>query len=295
MNDRLFLALQHLLPHHLVSRIAGGFAASTWGPVKTRFIRWFAGRYQVNMEEALCQDLDQFACFNDFFTRALKPDARPVDFAEDAIVSPADGVVSQLGDIHAGSLIQAKGRQFSLVSLLGGDASLAEAFQEGSFCTVYLSPRDYHRVHMPLAGTLTRMIHVPGKLFSVNQLTSENVDSLFARNERVVCVFDTATGPMALVLVGAMIVASVDTVWAGQVCPGRASRADLHYADHIPPIQIGKGEEMGRFKLGSTVIAVFGPGMTSLDALITAGDAIQMGQRIGTLRCKKESEEAPTD
>lgn len=149
--------------------------------------------------------------------------------------------------------------------------------------TVYLSPRDYHRVHMPLAGTLTRMIHVPGKLFSVNQLTSENVDSLFSRNERVVCCFDTAQGPMALVLVGAMIVASVDTVWAGQVCPGRTQSIDVDYRDHVPPIQIGKGDEMGRFKLGSTVIAVFGPGMASLAAGLAAGDAVWMGQRIGSL------------
>lgn len=286
MNDRLFLALQHLLPHHLVSRTVGWLATSTWAPLKSPFIRWFARRYQVSLDEASCQDLEQFACFNDFFTRELKPGARPVDASDEAIVSPADGVISQQGDIRAGSLLQAKGRHFSLVSLLGGDADLAESFQEGNFCTVYLSPKDYHRVHMPLAGTLTRMIHVPGKLFSVNQLTSENVDELFARNERVVCVFDTDSGPMALVLVGAMIVASVDTVWAGQVCPGRSACADHRYEDHVPAIQIGKGEEMGRFKLGSTVIALFGPGMANLDGLFSPGDSVRMGQRIGVLSCE---------
>lgn len=283
MNDKFFITLQHLLPQHALSRLVGGIANCNRKTISKPFITWFAKRYQVNMGEAACSDLSQYACFNDFFTRALKPGARVVDDRDGAIVSPADGKVSQLGEIRAGSLLQAKGRQFSLVSLLGGDTELAEAFQEGSFCTVYLSPKDYHRVHMPLAGTLTRMIHVPGKLFSVNQLTSEHVDSLFARNERVVCIFDTETGPMALVLVGAMIVASVDTVWAGEVCPGQMSCADVHYEDHAPAIAIGKGEEMGRFKLGSTVIALFGPGMVQLDALLKAGDAVSMGQSIGTV------------
>lgn len=247
------------------------------------FIRWFAKRYEVNLDEALCSDIEQFKSFNDFFTRELKPGMRVIDPNDTAVVSPADGAINQLGIISNGTLLQAKGKAFSLVNLLGGDPNLAEPFQEGSFCTVYLSPRDYHRVHMPLPGTLTRMIHVPGKLFSVNQFTSENVDSLFARNERVVCFFETEYGPMALVLVGAMIVASVDTVWAGQVCPGRSDQNNISYENQIPPVQIGKGEEMGRFKLGSTVVAVFGPGMVSLEAELAAGDPVRMGQRIGTL------------
>lgn len=284
MNGKLFLIFQHLAPQHLLSRVVGAIAACRWGFVKTPFISWFSKRYAVNLDEAKCSDLSQFKSFNDFFTRELKPGMRPIDRDDGALVSPADGAINQLGSISNGTLLQAKGRHFNLVSLLGGDAELAEPFQEGCFCTVYLSPKDYHRVHMPLAGRLTRMIHVPGKLFSVNQFTSENVDSLFARNERVVCLFETARGPMALVLVGAMIVASVDTVWAGQVCPGRQTSTHVNYEDQIPPVQIGKGEEMGRFKLGSTVVAVFGPGMVQLQADLAAADAVKMGQRIGTIK-----------
>ncbi len=278
MNEKLFLSFQHLVPQHLLSRAVGALAQTRIGFLKNPFISWFAKRYAVNMDEAQCSDPLAFHSFNEFFTRALKPGARPIAAGEDAIVSPADGVVSQLGDINNGTLLQAKGKNFSLVSLLGGDAKAAEEFQEGSFCTVYLSPKDYHRVHMPLAGKLTRMVHVPGKLFSVNQVTSENVDSLFARNERVVCFFETEAGPMALVLVGAMIVASVDTVWAGQVCPGRVKRVDIDYSNHAPAIQIGKGEEMGRFKLGSTVVAVFGPGVAQFEKTLSAGSTVQMGE-----------------
>lgn len=283
MKGRLFLLFQHLVPQHALSRLVGAFAACRWAWVKTPFINWFAKRYEVNLSEARCSDLRQFKSFNDFFTRELKPGARPIDADDASVVSPADGAINQLGNIAHGTLLQAKGRHFSLVNLLGGDAELAEPFQEGSFCTVYLSPKDYHRVHMPLAGTLTRMIHVPGKLFSVNQFTSENVESLFARNERVVCFFETDHGPMALVLVGAMIVASVDTVWAGEVCPGREASAHINYEGQIPPVQIGKGAEMGRFKLGSTVVAVFGPGMMQLQADLAAADAVCMGQPIGTI------------
>jgi phosphatidylserine decarboxylase len=290
MNKLFFLLLQHLAPHHALSRVIGWIANSRWAPVKNTFIGWFVKRYHVNMDEALCTDPIQYRTFNDFFTRALKPDARVIDADERSIVSPADGCISQLGPIHADRLLQAKGRDFSLTNLLGGIPALAEPFQEGSFFTVYLSPRDYHRVHMPLTGTLQRMIHVPGKLFSVNQLSSEHVDGLFARNERVVCYFETEFGPMALILVGAMIVASVDTVWAGQVCPRRGLQTDILYDKHTPPITISKGEEMGRFKLGSTVIAIFGPGMASLAAGLAAGDGVQMGERLGTLTATTQTE-----
>ncbi len=283
MSDRLFIVFQHLVPQHALSRVIGWLADCQWKFVKNTFIGWFVERYRVDMEEACCSDALQYACFNDFFTRDLKEGARVIDAAEEAIVCPADGAISQLGAIEQGTLLQAKGRYFSLVDLLGGDAQRAEPFQDGVFATVYLSPRDYHRVHMPLSGTLTKMIHVPGKLFSVNQLTSEHVPDLFARNERVVCLFDTDTGPMALVLVGAMIVASVDTVWAGQVCPGRTDCSEVSYMDHLPPIQIAKGAEMGRFKLGSTVIAVFGPGVAKLEEGLGAGDPVRMGQRLGTI------------
>ncbi len=283
MNDRLFITLQHLAPQHLLTHAAGWLANCAWAPLRVPFVQWFVRRYQVDMSEACVSDPQQYRTFNEFFTRALKDGARPIAGDDDTLACPADGAISQLGPITGDTLLQAKGRDFSLTALLGGDATMAEQFRDGSFVTVYLSPRDYHRVHMPLAGTLTRMIHVPGKLFSVNQVTAEHVDSLFARNERVVCCFDTAQGPMALVLVGAMIVGSVDTVWAGQVCPGRARSSDIDYRDHVPPVQISRGDEMGRFKLGSTVIAVFGPGMASLAASLAAGDAVRMGQALGTV------------
>lgn len=283
MSDRLFIVSQYLVPQHALSRVIGWLANCQWDVVKNTFIGWFVKRYRVDMGEAGCSDPLQYACFNDFFTRELKEGARVVDEAVGSVVCPADGAISQVGPIEQGSLLQAKGRHFSLVDLLGGNEERADPFQEGVFATVYLSPRDYHRVHMPLSGTLTNMIHVPGKLFSVNQLTSENVPGLFARNERVVCLFDTDTGPMALVLVGAMIVASVETVWAGQVCPGRTDCAEVSYADQLPPIQIAKGAEMGRFKLGSTVIAVFGPGVAKFEESLGAGDPVRMGQRLGTL------------
>lgn len=282
MNEKLFLALQHLIPQHLLSRGVGALAQTRWRFLKNPFISWFVQRYAVNMDEAVCSDPMQFRTFNEFFTRDLKPGVRPIDANDNSIVSPADGVISQFGDINNGTLVQAKGKKFGLVNLLGGDAKAAEAFQEGSFCTVYLSPKDYHRVHMPLAGKLTRMVHVPGKLFSVNQVTSENVDSLFARNERVVCFFETEFGPMALVLVGAMIVASVDTVWAGQVCPGRVKPVDVDYSHQAPATQIGKGEEMGRFKLGSTVVAVFGHGVAKFAESLNVGERIKMGEILGT-------------
>jgi len=290
MNEKLFLCFQHLAPQHLLSRTVGALAHTRIGFLKKPFISWFAKRYAVNMDEAQCSELTEFQSFNEFFTRALKTGARPIATGEDAIVSPADGVVSQCGEISNGALLQAKGKEFSLVNLLGGDAKAAEEFQEGSFCTVYLSPKDYHRVHMPLAGKLTRMVHVPGKLFSVNQVTSENVDGLFARNERVVCFFETDAGPMALVLVGAMIVASVDTVWAGQVCPGRVKRVDIDYRNHAPAIQIGKGEEMGRFKVGSTVVAVFGPGVAQFEKTLNAGSPVKMGEMIARTPSKAEAE-----
>ena len=213
MRERLFIISQYLLPQHLLSRLAGGLANCTWNWVKNPFITWFVKRYQVDMSEAAEENPTAYACFNDFFTRALKDGARPLADG-DEVLCPADGAISQLGRIEHGRIFQAKGQSFSVLELLGGNPEHAALFQGGEFATVYLSPRDYHRVHMPLGGTLTDMIYVPGKLFSVNQSTAENVPELFARNERVVCLFDTPVGPMAVVLVGAMIVASVETVWA---------------------------------------------------------------------------------
>ncbi|MDX1492133.1 MAG: archaetidylserine decarboxylase [Pseudohongiellaceae bacterium] len=284
MKGRLFLLLQHIVPHHALSRVVGKIAQCRWRPVKNAFINWFIKRYKVDMGEALYSNSSDFEHFNAFFTRELKPGARPIEGEENTIACPADGAISQMGRISAGKLLQAKGKNFSLQQLLGGNPLDAEAFQEGSFATIYLSPKDYHRVHMPLAGTLTKMVHVPGKLFSVNQLTSENVDGLFARNERAVCFFDTDFGPMAVVLVGAMIVASIDTVWAGQVSPGRSGLRHTDYRNHVPNIQIPRGEEVGRFKLGSTAIIVFGPGMAELHQSLSPGQGVRMGQSLGQAR-----------
>ncbi|SDT91602.1 archaetidylserine decarboxylase [Halopseudomonas salegens] len=284
MRERLFIILQYLLPQQLLSRAAGALAECRWNWVKQPFINWFIKRYQVDMSEAAEPDPTTYACFNDFFTRALKDDARPLDSGADSVLCPADGSISQLGTIEHGRIFQAKGQSFSLLELLGGNPEHAAPFQGGQFATVYLSPKDYHRVHMPLAGTLTDMIYVPGKLFSVNQTTAENVPELFARNERVVCLFDTEAGPMAVVLVGAMIVASVETVWAGLVAPPRRRLQAQHYGQTAP--QLGHGAEMGRFKLGSTAIVLFGPQQVDWASHLVAGSGVSMGEKLGQRRSK---------
>ncbi len=280
MRDRLFILFQHLLPQHTLSRIAGRLGRSTWAPFKNTFIRWFIGRYEVNMEEARLPNAEDYSCFNDFFTRELKPGARPLDGDESIIVSPADGVINQSGRINHDRLIQAKGSEFSLTELLGGSAERAAPFLGGCFATVYLAPKDYHRVHMPLDGTLKEMVYLPGRLFSVNQVTSESVPNLFALNERVVCIFDTARGPMAMVLVGAMIVAGVHTVWAGNVCPGNRLICATDYRQQQPPVLIGRGQEMGHFKLGSTVVLIFGADAVALLEGIGEGRRVLMGQAL---------------
>jgi phosphatidylserine decarboxylase len=281
MRDRLFIIMQYLLPQHLLSRLAGCIADCTWPWLKNAFIGWFVKRYQVDMSEARVEEPTAYACFNDFFTRALKEGARPLDQATDSVLCPADGAISQLGAIEHGRIFQAKGQSFSTLELLGGNPEHAALFQGGQFATVYLSPRDYHRVHMPLGGTLREMIYVPGKLFSVNRNTAENVPELFARNERVVCLFDTDAGPMAVVLVGAMIVASVETTWAGLIAPPRRQLRTQRYGQPAPAL--GRGEEMGRFKLGSTAIVLFGPGRTVWEESLRAGDAVRMGQGMGQM------------
>ena len=238
------------------------------------------------MSEALLSDLDQFENFNAFFTRELKPGARPLVEGESAVVCPADGVISQAGAIEKDSLLQAKGSFFKVADLLGADSALVDDFSAGTFATIYLSPRDYHSVHMPLAGRLEKMIYVPGRLFSVNQRMSGYVPNLLARNERVICLFQTRAGPMALVLIGAMIIAGIETVWSGQVCP-RAGARKLQvksYETCYPPIALPAGAEMGRFKSGSTTIVLFGPGTIKLEAALTAGTPVRMGQLLGTLR-----------
>lgn len=285
MKDRLFILSQYLLPHHLLSRLIGCAAECRAGWFKNRLIGWFAKQYGVNMSEAQTEDLSAFAHFNDFFTRALKADARPLNSSPGAVLCPADGAVSQLGKIEQGRIFQAKGHSFSTIELLGGDSQRAAAFMGGDFATIYLSPKDYHRVHMPLAGTLTEMVYVPGRLFSVNQTTAQNVPELFARNERVVCLFDTERGPMAVVLVGAMIVASIETVWAGLVTPPKRQLKTFKYDEAArAPIHLEKGAELGRFKLGSTAIVLFGPEQVQWDEEFAANSPVQMGQRLASPR-----------
>lgn len=279
MKERLFIISQYLLPHHLISRLAGCIAECRASWFKNAFTRWFAKRYQVNMSEALVEDVTGYEHFNAFFTRALKPGARPLDETPGAILCPADGAISQLGTIEHGRCFQAKGHSFSVLELLGGDAERAAPFMGGEFATVYLSPKDYHRVHTPLGGTLREMVYVPGRLFSVNQSTAENVPELFARNERVVCVFDTERGPMAVVLVGAMIVASIETTWAGLVTPPKRELKTFSYDEAArAPIRLEKGDELGRFKLGSTAIVLFGPDQVRWAEGAWPGSQVRMGQ-----------------
>jgi phosphatidylserine decarboxylase len=241
-------------------------------------IRWFVKKYQVNMAEALNPDIGSYATFNDFFTRALKPGARPLTAAE--LICPVDGAISQFGAIEFDQIFQAKGHSYSTTALVGGDKALAAQFQNGSFATLYLSPKDYHRIHMPCDGRLTRMIYVPGDLFSVNPTTARGVPGLFARNERVVCVFDTAHGPFVLVLVGATIVGSMATVWQGQINPPRgADVREWRYDDEL--ISLKQGDEMGRFMLGSTVVMLFPESRSKTLAFNpswAAGGAVQLGQ-----------------
>lgn len=282
MNDKLFATLQYLVPQHGLSRAAGWLANCRWPLVKKPFIRWFVRRYQVDMSEAVQEDALAYEHFNAFFTRALKADARPVDAADKTIVCPADGSVNQIGAISEGRLLQAKGRTYSVAELLGGDADLAAEFEDGQFATIYLSPSNYHRVHMPLEGTLQQMTVIPGDLFSVNDATAREVPRLFARNERAVTLFDTEAGPMAVVLVGAMIVAGIETVWAGEVAPFSRRIATSHYGNRAP-ITLARGVEMGRFKLGSTVVVLLGKNKVSWAEHLQAGSKTRMGEAMGTL------------
>jgi phosphatidylserine decarboxylase len=269
---------QYLLPKQALTTFAGRVARAQDARFTPQLIRWFAKRYGVNMQEALNPDLASYASFNDFFTRALRADARPLADAD--FLCPVDGAISQFGTIEHDQIFQAKGHRYSTTALVGGDAALAARFDHGSFATLYLSPRDYHRIHMPCDGKLTRMIYVPGALFSVNPATARGVPGLFARNERVVCVFESAHGPFVLVLVGATIVGSMATVWHGVVNPPR-SRTVREWNYYDRKINLKKGEEMGRFLLGSTVVMLFPRGVLEFNPEWLAERAIRMGEAMG--------------
>ena len=278
MFDRLAVLPQYLLPKKLVTQLAGRFASAELGGVTQAAISRFVAHYGVDMSEAAEPDITRYTSFNDFFTRALRAGARPLADAD--YVCPVDGAISQFGAIERDQIFQAKGHHYSTCALLAGDAALAAEFENGQFATIYLSPKDYHRIHMPCAGRLLRMVYVPGDLFSVNPTTVRGVPGLFARNERVVSLFDTARGPFVLVLVGATIVGSMATVWHGVVTPprpGEIKRWD--YADK--PVELAKGAEMGRFLLGSTVVLLWPKGTLKFNPDWTPGGAVRMGQMMG--------------
>ena len=278
MKEKLFAAVQYVLPHHLISRSVYYFVECQIPWFKNGLIRWAIDHYHVNMSEAKREDAEEYIHFNDFFTRSLKDGSRPLPEDPEMIVSPADGVISQMGDIKNGRIFQAKGHDYSLVELLGGDLELGQEFMGGKFATIYLSPRDYHRVHTPAAGSLHKMVHVPGRLFSVNQGNVENIPNLFARNERVVSIFDTQYGPMAVIMVGAINVASIETVWAGLVTPQRGQVATTTYGEASQSVELSRGDELGRFKLGSTAIVLFGKNQIEWLENWQPGLSIKMGE-----------------
>lgn len=268
---------QRLLPKTLIAAAVYRIARSRRGWLKNALIRWFIRQFRVAMGEAALTRPEDYASFNDFFTRALKTGARPLGGGEDRIVSPVDGVLMQFGRLVDGELLQAKGMTYSVEDLLDERGAAAEIYREGSFANIYLAPPYYHRVHMPVAACLTRTRYVPGERFSVNAATSRVIEGLFRRNERVVCHFETPTGPLALVLVGALNVASISTVADGEIASGAARQ--WH---HDPPLPLGRGEEIGRFNLGSTVIVLFPPGVAAWDAALDPGRLLMMGEAIGT-------------
>ncbi|MGH6649166.1 archaetidylserine decarboxylase [Aquabacterium sp.] len=275
MSDRLFVMSQYVLPKQALTAFAGRMASVKGGALTTAFIRWFVGRYGVNMAEAANPDIASYPTFNEFFTRPLKPGARPLASAD--LICPVDGAVSQVGPIAGDQVFQAKGHHYSTQALVGGDALLAAQFQDGHFATIYLSPKDYHRIHMPCDGRLTRMIYVPGDLFSVNPATARGVPGLFARNERVVCVFETVHGPFVLTLVGATIVGSMATVWHGVVNPPRTKDVrEWRYTDQS--IVLKKGDEMGRFLLGSTVVMLFPKGPLTFNPAWASTGPVRLGE-----------------
>lgn len=283
--QRVKIALHYLLPQLAITRAAGWLAEQKWGAVTHFIIKLFAKQYKVNLAEAAKSEPSDYATFNEFFIRQLKDGVRPINSENNVLCLPADGKVSESGDISANRLLQAKGHFFTLETLLANDEEMAAKFQDGTFITTYLSPTDYHRVHMPCDATLRKMIYVPGELFSVNPFLAEHVPNLFARNERVICEFDTEFGPMVQILVGATVTASMSTVWAGVVNPPRAKEVVVwnYETEGEKAIKLQKGEEMGAFRLGSTVINLFPKGKVNLNAELTAGAKTRMGEELGKL------------
>ena len=282
-RQRLKTAFHYLLPQLAITRTAGWLAERRWGVLTHAVIKTFAACYQINMAEAQKSRAADYASFNEFFIRPLKDGARPINTEPQTLVLPADGRVSEAGVIEAGRLIQAKGHDFTALELLAGDEALAAEFSDGLFLTTYLSPRDYHRVHMPCAAALRRMIYVPGELYSVNPFLAQHIPNLFARNERLICVFDTEFGTMVQILVGATVTASISTVWAGIINPPRSKSVLqwLYPAEGEGAVRLAKGQEMGAFRLGSTVINLFPKNSIRLNGSLVAGAPVRMGEALG--------------
>ena len=282
--QRAKVAFQYIMPQLYLTQLAGWFAQQKWGAVTHFVIKVFAKKYNVDMSEAKKENFSDYESFNQFFIRELKDDARKINENPTALCLPADGRVSQIGHIDDERLLQAKGHFFSLSDLLAGDEELVDTFKNGEFATIYLSPRDYHRVHMPCDATLRKMIYVPGDLFSVNPFLAEHVPNLFARNERVICVFDTAFGPMAQILVGATITASMSTVWAGVINPPRTGEVKVWTYQGDNAIKLTKGQEMGAFQLGSTVINLFPANSVTLAEHLEVDVPVRMGEILATMK-----------
>jgi len=276
--DKIVTFPQYLIPQHALSVLMHHLTRSEIKWFKNSFIRFITAKYKVNIHEAAQTDLTFFTSFNAFFTRQLRSEVRPLAEGEKVLTSPVDGVISQIGEIHNNQIVQAKGREYSVLELLGGDENLAKQFEQGQFATIYLSPRDYHRIHMPLAGKLQKMTYIPGKLFSVNPRTARTVPKLFARNERVVTVFETSQGPIIMVLVGAIFVGSMETVWSGMITPPYGKNIQHWTYEGEQAISLQKGEEMGRFNMGSTVVLLLPKGMAAFKSELEAQAAVQMGQ-----------------
>lgn len=296
MLDNFKLSLQYILPKLWLTRLAGWGASKRAGWLTKLVIDMFVKYYKVDMKEAQKPDTASYRSFNEFFVRPLRDEVRPVNTDPNVLVMPADGVISQLGPIEEDKILQAKGHNYSLEALLAGNYLMADLFRNGSFVTTYLSPRDYHRVHMPCNGILREMIYVPGDLFSVNHLTAQNVPNLFARNERVICLFDTEFGPMAQILVGATIVGSIETVWAGTITPPREGvikRWTWPAGESEGSVALLKGQEMGRFKLGSTVINLFAPGKVNLAEQLQSLSATKIGEPLAISTEFKSEPEVP--
>ena len=277
-KQKFLKALFYVMPHHAVSRVVY-FITRLRGPQVPVLIKWFVGKYGVNMEDAAESEIGYYQTFNEFFTRPLRDNIRPIAPGDNTLACPCDGTVSQAGPVRAGALMQAKGRGYSVLELLGGDKTMAAQFADGRFATIYLAPHDYHRLHMPLDANMIRMIHVPGRLFSVAEWTVAEIPRLFARNERLACYFETSAGPMVMVLVGAINVAAIETVWSGLVTPPRGKKISEFDYSHTRK-EIAKGKEMGRFNMGSTVILLTGNNVQWLPH-ISAGQPVKMGQMIG--------------